>query len=189
MKIQARVTLTVKDPRTARILARRSFVSRSYVIGFLDGLAIHMRDTTANVKDTGGTIRAITPYTYMNDCTIGVNDDTHGIVVGTGTTAVAISDFQLETQIAHGIGAGQLSHGASGNTAPVTIGTKRRFLLTRSFTNQSGGSITVNECGIYVRCGVAPWYYFLDVRDIISGGQAVPDTKTLTIQYEIYVTV
>lgn len=188
MKIEARVTLTILDTPTRRVLSKRSFKSRSYVIAFLDGLAVHMRELTANIRDAGNTLRSVAPFTFYNDAKALNDQDDYGLVVGTGTNAVALADYALQAQISHGVGAGQLNYQASESTAPVTIGTKRRFLLTRSFVNESGGSITANECGIYVRCTVTP-YYFMTVRDIISGGEVVPDTTTLVIQYEVYIEV
>ena len=60
--------------------------------------------------------------------TIGVIST--GIVVGSGSTAVTISRYALATQIAHGVGAGQLSYAAQTYTAPTTDGTKRYCKIT-----------------------------------------------------------
>ena len=188
MKINAFVKLTLKDTRTGKTLNTRRFRSRSYVIAFLDGLYNHFAQVTTSITDTGGVSRSVPAFTWHFDANTIATDDTYGIVVGTGSTPVAISDYGLETQIAHGAGAGQLMHQVSQFIAPTTIGTKRRFLTTREFVNQSGGSITVNECGIYVQSGPTSYEYCV-VRDLIAGGKLVPDTATLVVQYEIYVEV
>lgn len=80
-------------------------------------------------------------------------DGSYGLVVGTGTGAVAISDTKLGTKIAHGNNPTQLSHGATTITAPATSGTTRSFTVQRTFTNNSGGNITPTEIGIYVTQG------------------------------------
>ena len=188
MQLKTTVQITVVDIITARVVARRRFLSRSYVLQFLDGLYDHMTQTTHNIRDVTNALRSVTPFTWYMNANAVDDDDDFGLVVGTGETAVALADYKLETKIVHGVGAGQLDYQAAGKTAPVTINGKRRFLLTRSFVNGSGNPITVNECGIYVRCTTTP-YYFCIVRDIIEGGQAVPDTTTLTIQYEIAIQV
>jgi len=188
MNIQACVTLTLRDTRTARILARRSFVSRSYVLAFLDLLWVQIWNSNQTIKDIGGVNRSIGPHLYNFSARASVGEIGFGLMVGTGDTAVAITDYKLETQILHGVGAGQLYHQGSQWIAPSTIGARRHFYTSREFDNQSGATITVKECGIYTRADTS--YYLCSIRDIIpAGGQAVAHNQTLTIQYEIYVEV
>jgi hypothetical protein len=71
-----------------------------------------------------------------------------GIVVGTGTNPVAVSDYNLQTPIAHGTGAGQLSYGSVSVLDGYTVsGSNAYFTLTRTLGNDSGASITINEVG------------------------------------------
>jgi len=188
MEINAFVKLTIKDTKTGKTLNTRRFKSRSYVLAFLDGLYNHFAQATHDIKDTAGDIQSEAAFNWHFDAKTIATDDTYGIVVGTGNTAIAIADYALATQIAHGAGAGQLAHMVSQFTAPETIADKRRFLATREFINQSGGAITAEECGIYVQSGAPPYEYCV-VRDLIAGGKLIPDTATLVVQYEIYVEV
>lgn len=184
MQIKTTVILTVRDSATARILKRKRFLSRSYVYAFLQGLYVHVNQIPFDIRDTGNTLRAVAPFVFYNDAFTEVADDNYGIVVGTGTDAVALTDYKLQTQIAHGGGGGQLNYGISQRIGPFTPAGRYAFNTLRDFVNVSGGAITVEECGVYVRATVTP-YYFMTIRDIITGGIAVPNLSTLNVTYEI----
>ena len=113
------------------------------------------------------------------------NDALFGILVGTGATAPAITDYKMEILIAHGTGAGQLQYGAVTFGAVSADATTSQFTITRNFANGSGGSITVNEAGLAVKAyGYSTLHYFLTIRDA-TGGIAVPNGSTLTINYRL----
>ena len=110
--------------------------------------------------------------------TVGVSST--GIVVGSGSTAVTISRYALATQIAHGVGAGQLSYAAQTYTAPTTDGTKRYWKITRVFTNTSGGTVTVREVGLYANFSGAAHMLHMD----LTGDIAVANNQALTVVFE-----
>jgi hypothetical protein len=140
------------------------------------------------IKDTSGTDRTISFLgTTRWKCNGAAADDTLGIAVGSGTTAVTIDDYQLATQIAHGLSAGQLSYGATTFNAPVTSGQSRYFEVVRTFTNNSGGTVTVREIGLISR-NEAGTYSFLSLRDVLASAIEVADTKVLTVTYRILTT-
>ena len=188
MKIRAWVTLTLRDTKSGKVLSRRRFRSHSYVIAFLDILYEQFIGVAQSITDTGGTSRSVSAHANSFSSKAPASTSVWGLVVGTGTTAVALTDTKLVTQIAHGTGAGQLSHGLVEYLVPSTSGTTRKFILTRSFVNVSGSTITIQECGSY-SCATATPYYFCTVRDLVSGGQAVLNGQTLALQYTISVTV
>jgi len=125
----------------------------------------------------------------MFDCAAAAGDQNKGIMVGTGTTAPTIDDYQLGTRITHGTAAGQLQHGGVAFGLPASDPTTSQFTITRDFANASGGSITVNEIGLYVRASAVDYgggygdRYFMVIRDVIAGGLAVPNGQTLTVNY------
>ena len=144
------------------------------------------------IRDTGNLLRDIA----MSDWTFNANaltgDATFGLVVGTGNVAPTILDYALGAQILHGIGAGQVQYGNVAFGLPASDPTTSSFTITRDFANASGGSITVNEIGLYVKAdealAVNPFYptnqrIFMTIRDVIGGGIAVPNGQTLTINY------
>lgn len=114
----------------------------------------------------------------------GATEDDWGIMVGTGSTTEDNEDYVMETKIVHGGGAGQLEYEAHAHTDTVVNGAYVDFEIRRTFTNSSGGSITVNEVGIYVKTerDVGTNYYWMIAHDL-TGGVAVADTQTLSVKY------
>lgn len=140
---------------------------------------------SVSMTDTGGTARSQGNYRpFRIDCAAGVS--AYGLVVGTGTNAVTLTDNKLQTQIAHGNGAGQLAYAAGTFNAPTTSGSDRYWEAVRTFTNNSGGDITVNEVGVYVFSS-NPYYYCV-ARDL-TGGVLIANTKVGTLTYRFKITV
>jgi len=187
MTISGLFSITLKDTKTGLPLSYRAFPSRSYVIAFLDILHAQFTGLSTSITDTTGNARAVAAHANNLSTKAGATVSTWGLVVGTGTNAVLITDTKLQTQIAHGVGAGQLYYQLVESIAPSTSGATRRFIFTRSFVNQSGGTITVRECGIYSSATATP-YYFCTVRDLVPGGQDILNGQTLALQYTIGVT-
>ena len=176
--------------------------SKSFVKAFLAILAAVMGDQilSANHNDTGGTARAIRgnpnggsaqPTAFGSDGLVNIS--TKGIVLGTGTTAVAATDAALGTQIAHGTSSGQLVHLAQ-VFAPnaINIGSITTLTTVRSFLNQSGGSIVVGEIGIYADAyttagGLTP-NQFCIARDVPSPATVV-NGGSVSVQYQLTTTI
>jgi hypothetical protein len=111
-----------------------------------------------NCKDITGAIRAGTADGHPVGADVDYlfwlgweTVDTRGVVVGTGTTAAALGDYVMEGKIAEGTGAGQLSHGTYVMSGATYDADTRTWSNTayREFTNGSGGTINVGECGWY----------------------------------------
>ena len=185
MRISAHYTLEVRDER-GKLVRRIRRVSHSYVRATADWLhATFGFSASTLVPDTGNVNRTMSTGSGTNGS--GANDaDTNGLVVGTGTNAVALSDYALQTQITHGLGAGQLDYQATETAALQTVGSTRSFEIRRVFVNQSGATITINECGQYVAYGAL---VFCFIRDVVSPGVAVPNNGSATLIYTLGVTV
>ena len=118
-----------------------------------------------------------------------------GIQVGTGTAAVTPTNYALGTRVAHGRGAGQLEYGGCELINITFADPNGEFTVRRYFTNHSGGSITINEVGIYATAGNATGgsygetYVFLIARDLVSPGVAVADAELLRVTYVMQITV
>jgi len=209
MQINLLYRCIVKDKNGKIIKRSRWKKSKSFVANFLnllDGItnmnagAVHTQVTCVSTANANVPI-LVTPSTdnYANyfrhlESYLAMlaldNDDSYGIQVGTGTTAPTNSDYALATKIAHGVGAGQLDYGGHSRTSAQVVGSNVDYVISRSFYNGSGASITVNEIGIAVACmnNQGTTYYFLIVRDVITA-TAVANTQTLTVQYTIRTTV
>lgn len=135
--------------------------------------------------DVNGTARSINTINFSNCSMLApAGNDSYGIVVGTGTTSVDRSDHNLASKISHGTGSGQLSYGDSSEYYSES-GITRSEGVERTFDNNSGGSITVNEIGLIAKVNDGSSdYYLLILRDVISS-TTVPDGGRLTVKYWI----
>jgi len=114
-------------------------------------------------------------------------DDSHGIVIGTGTKTVAPDDAWLDSQIKNGFSSGQMLYLASDVSNTEIVGSDAHIYLKRSFINHSGSDITVTESGVAV-WNVSPSSYQLIIRDLIPPVN-VPNDYTLDVQYTISVLI
>jgi len=181
--------LTVTD-KDGKVTDHKIMRSKSFVRQFLELLWIQAFQIPEvapySLKDTGNVARNIceSALTFASDGAAGIV--THGIILGTGSTAPTINDYVLVTPIAHGVAAGQLQYSAVIFGAPASDATTSQFTITRDFANASGGAITVNEIALYVKAyKYNVTYFFMIIRDVIGGGIAVPDGQTLTINYRL----
>lgn len=193
------ITVRKKD---GTVREHRIMKSKSFVRQFFDLLLLQMNLVNEMfpmpVTDVTSTIYYLTENGMNFNCDAAIGDDSYGVVVGTGNTAPTISDCALETQIADGVGAGQLQYGNVAFGAPAASGLVSHFTLTRDFANGSGGVITVNEVGLYVLSIGAQFFnptyrnrltcVLMTIRDVIAGGINVPDGDTLTINYRLQAT-
>lgn len=123
--------------------------------------------------------------------TAGEGDAAYGIVVGTSDTAFSADHYALQALIAHGTGSGQLSYQAQAiGSIEYKSGTKTwEATLTRVYNNNSGGSITVKETGLYY--GGALLFYnnsnikMLNERTVLSPAAVVANGAQLTVTYTI----
>ena len=179
------IILKDKDGKT---IERRVQKSQSYLRQMLDLLRAMfggvMEPTLVPVKNTSGSI--IWTHSQFNTFAVGagIGNQAYGILVGTGNTTPTIDDYYLQTVINHGTGPGQLQYGGVSFGAPASDSTTSQFTVTRDFANASGGSIAVNEIALVVlgsRRGAT--YYIMTIRDVVTGGIAVTNGQTLTVNY------
>lgn len=185
--------IIVKD-RNGKIVGRRkgrnSLLTNfalgffQYALGSSSGLvAVSGVDTSG----AAGYIGATYSTGVMMPASASAGDDTYGILVGTGTNVVTPADYSLQTKIAHGTGAGQLSYAGTSVLSPVTVGSTRYFDITRNFSNSSGADITINEIGYAVQS--LSTYYIMMARDKLTSGLVVPNLGTAHVRYRLSATV
>jgi hypothetical protein len=115
----------------------------------------------------------------------------HGIVCGTGSTAFSAEHFALAARINHGNSAGQLYHTASAVASPAYAAPIWTTTHKKIFNNNSGGSITVAEVGLYstgrlfTSSGVISSEAYMIERSVLAPAVAVADGAQLTVTYEI----
>jgi hypothetical protein len=183
----------VRDTETNKLIEVGQKKAESFLVQFLDMLWANMNFAstgsgfTSRRNDNALVVQqACSNKSLIIAGTAGTVVD--GIIVGTGNTAPTVTDYKIETLIAHGAGAGQLQYGAVTFGAPASDATTSQYTITRNFANASGGGITVNEIGLYVNNQIiASVYtihsYFMWLRDVIAGGILVNNGQTLTVNY------
>ncbi|GAH73198.1 unnamed protein product [marine sediment metagenome] len=193
--------------KEGRVLERREQLSRSIVLQFLRLLYIKHTQANLVVTDISNTARTVDSSNLLNmavagpagfsgiihlqSATAAISGENIGIQVGTGTTAPTPTDYVMETRIDHGQAAGEFEYGGTELLALVISDPNGEFTIRRYFTNDSGGSITVNEVGIYAVASIADdsFYAFLAARDKVDPGVAVADGKILRVTYVPQITV
>lgn len=175
-------------PPTGRIIWTRRQRLRSYVLAYRDVLAVQLGQAPLSIPDITNTPRTLGVNTNNLSVNQGAGSSSFGPVIGTSAQAVTLADYKLVAQITHGVGAGQMQHGATAFIAPFTTGNTRRYQITRVYTNNSGSDITVREAALYAMGGATPWFFCL-VRDVLGSPVTVSHTQALTLQYQLDTTV
>ena len=121
----------------------------------------------------GGTLYVHTNMLWIN---APEGDDTYGIVVGTGDTAVTPDDYKLASQIAHGSGDGQLYYKACSVGKPNIVDSGVRVVVSRVFRNDGNSDITIAEIGIValVIADTTSSAKVLIIRDVLTEPVTIP---------------
>jgi hypothetical protein len=151
-------------------------------------------DTSGAVRNYPYSVSSGTTYIYWTgmQTNSGAGDSSYGLVVGTSDAPNAVNQYAMGAIIPHGNGTGQLYYGSHSyeNVTNVTGTNDWVIRIIRTFSNNSGASITVKEIGLIVLTydSVANGRYFLIARDVISP-VTVPPGSTLTVRYIFKITV
>jgi hypothetical protein len=198
--------IEVKD-KTGKLLKHYVTPAKSWLRQFITMLkgefatrhATSVGQGNVSVVDETGTARSYPRHdtqSFSQACNLStfadVGDVTQGIIVGTSDTPNSVTTYALGGKIAHGTGSGQLVYNAE-TVEDVTnpSGNDLQFRITRTFTNNSGATITVKEVGLLVKKIDASITSrsFLVARDVLPSPVDVPDGATLTIRYVVKITV
>ena len=186
----------------------RKKLSRSFVKQFMQMMYVGLKTyATTTATDSINTSRVIYyPYQFVsvhpggNAARFWANEGNYvglanmykvGIHVGTGTSAVGMTDAALATEIDNGTGAGELEY-LSCHADNYTISAPNAtFTLERYFRNSSGDSIDINEVGVYsTTSGQTTSIYSLQIiRDLVAPAETVADGEYLKVTYTFQVSV
>jgi len=172
----------VKDK--GKVIYSKQFESHSFVAQWLQLLyGIFGQNNLSILGNSSPTENVNANPLILN---AGSGNQSFGIQVGSGTTK-SINDTALDSLIANGSGSGQLSYGAMSITSPTTNTSTNQGSLSvsRSFTNNSGGSVTVSEVGVVVQTYAANqnFYSIFVIHDILSSPITLANTQVLTVTY------
>jgi len=185
MAMRTLVRAVVRD-REGRVIRDTGWrETNTLTKNFFAFLRCAMRDDPTPVVRTDGTTGTIaTPssgsYAFM-ECSTTAGITTWGLLVGTGTTEPTRDDYNLESKIPPGTGAGRLEYGAS----DVLYGPDY-VEVRRSFNNASGGDITIREVGLvacYRDADAGADKRALIARSLFT--VTIPDGGSATLYYRI----
>ena len=196
--LEAYITLEHRD-KNGKVLYREhrpshSWVENYYVLVMCQASGNSCEETTYGLEfyKTDGTKKTSNdycayPYNSVKGLWFYADPDTaiNGSVVGTGTGAESYTAYDLGTLIAHGTGSGELVHSDWTRTYSLS-GTTHKCKIDRTFTNNSGASITVNETGLYAFMYPTNNDVLIN-RDLISA-IAVANSESLYVAYTIQLT-
>lgn len=188
---QLKAFLTIYEvKKNGKLVRKYRKEAESFVVTFPTIWLGYMQYSNTSPIDTGNAARQL-------DCTnddngprwlmyAGAGDPTYGIVVGSGSTAVTVTDYKLGTLIANGTSTGQLLYGGTTCGIPTTDSTKNFLDIYRLLTNGTTSAVTINEVGMYTYCRdyQGTGRYFCIVRDLIAGGYSIAAGSTVVVMYE-----
>ena len=199
IKITATVELKDANGKITKVITKEC---HSYVLQFVDLLygllvapitsistsSISLKDTSNTSRNVGVSCIAGSPLASNVVVLLGsagVGDNSYGIVVG-NTANVAIADVNLNSIINNGITNGLLLYSNTSVNPSSTVGTSRKFVISRTFTNYSGADITVNEVGFMLKAyaGTTPYSFLLEHSNLtftITNGTSGTVTYTISV--------
>lgn len=123
--------------------------AHSLLQAFIAALSVLGTAAAASIKSEDDSTIIITLNSCLLDFNSVITDDTKGIIIGTSATAVSLVDNKLGAKIYQGTGAGQMEYSAVTLPTPYTVlSPSAYFDIARTFTNNSGNTIIINEAGI-----------------------------------------
>jgi len=157
----ATLTIIVKD-KDGRVIKRYKQKSHSPTANFI-GLMIPLTWYTLtgnswSIINTSNSKNGYLPgisntgegITYPNN---GYSSNTYiaNILVGSGSQSNPYSAYNLNAPISNGSGTGQLLYSSISTPTSIAINSNQAyFIISQSYNNQSGGTITISEVGIIV---------------------------------------
>jgi hypothetical protein len=157
--------------------------------------------TSTTITDTGNVSRTVYGEWYSGTSAgygggtpaamnAADNDDSYGIVVGSGSTPVSPTDYSLASKISHGTGAGQLDYDV--HTVTTSYSSTSSYVeISRVFVNKSNSDVIVREVGLMARNywkdfgAVRNDVKFLIARDVLPTPVIVKPLGSLTVRYRI----
>jgi len=167
-----------------RVLAHLKQPARSWLKQWSQLIYGGMAGVAQSVSDINGVARTQSvTYDLLNVAGLAGNASL-GVVVGTGMDPAIINDYRLQSQVAHGFGAGQLNHQSTEIIYPPSrSGPECSFQVKRIFINGSGGMVSVNEIGVYG--AITSSFSACIIRDVLVGTVNIPDGGSMTVIYRV----
>ena len=152
----------------------------SLLKSFIAILYTQFTNQDVNIKDITGTIRTqhSNAYNFRMVCTTDTNLN---VLVGNGTTAITMEDYQLAAQITSDI-----THQSPSFAMENPNSTTWRIAISRGFYNNTEVNIEVEEVGLVSLFGASQYLTLID-RTLYN--VTIGAGETLTLTYRISITL
>jgi len=124
-----------------------------------------------------------TSGTNQNKSLVGDEGSVHrGILVSPNSDPLTVSDDKIVDRILHGNDTGTLYHNAQ--TQSVDTST-RSGNIQRSFVNNSGDAIVINDVAIVAANSSTGIDGFMHIRDVLTSPLTIPNDGVLVVTYDV----
>jgi len=201
----ASLTIIVKD-KDGKVIKKYKQKSHSPTSNFI-GLMLpltwyHETGNSWTITNTSNSTSSYTPTITGNGGGViypnsGYNNNDYivNILVGSGSQSNSYNAHNLNAPISNGSGTGQLLYSTLSTPTNITInGNQAYFIISQTYTNQSGSTITISEVGIILNLiteaassyspststvvgNTLVWY------DVLSSPISVANGQSITIYY------
>lgn len=187
-------------------------VARSLLANYVKYWQSVMTGGGGSVKDVNGNdvaVKFVDSVSQYGDCNAGseywvmranapAGDDSYGLVVGSGTKAVEMGDYNLEAKIPHGTASGQVEYSETIVEGTTTYDNKAQRKIKRTFTNSGPDPVTISEFGLVVYHYYRVWdnggsrrqgpVRFMILRELIDPPVTLNPGDMLTIELILEIT-
>jgi len=171
--------------RNGKFVSSNSFPVRSFLQNWAAAMYARFANTAGNIVKTDGNGMSEEP-TY-SDVNAPAGNDDYGIWIGTddgSILALAPANYTLGGKIDHGNEAGQLNYALTEHVPVAESGTDRVYKITRTFTNNSGDTITAKEVGLVASYKL----YWMICRDLLDSEEVpinavIADSEIASVIY------
>lgn len=160
----------------------------SWVKQFVQIMRVHWAYEDDNaVRNTANALVQVARSSLNQEMSLvcAAGSDIYGLQVGSNAGAESPQDYKLGVLIDDGIAGGELQYGACTVSAVTIDGDDQYVDVSRTFTNGSGGVVTVREVGLVAMASPS---FFLIIRDVLDDPLNVPHGGILTLTYRLQVT-
>jgi uncharacterized ubiquitin-like protein YukD len=154
--------------------------ANSLIVAFIKMLKVQMSSLSETIVDVANSNQLVLQNNLILQAAAAAADTTYGIVIGTGTTDVAMNDYKLVTKVTTNI-----AHGAMTFNLNAPDASTYQLLLARTFANNTGSSLGIKEVGLYVIGYTGVQKIFCVERTLysvdVANGLSVTLTYALTV--------
>jgi len=180
-KIKIEIRAELRDPQGKLIKRYPWKKANSLLKQFIQILMVQMSTVAQNTTDTGGVERSLTISSQNFNSAGAAALTTNGVVVGSGTTPVSMTDTKLQTQVTTNV-----AHSAHSLAVENPDASTWRVYIARVFTNNTGATLQIREVGLYCFGAGSTWNFAID-HTLYSVD--VPNGVGVTITYRITISL